>query len=144
MKNKEFAIWPIFGIDFTSRKYYRRRLALNAQALKEQREAIDNHADEYAKLDEMYRKQEEQLEASRNVAKNAVNDAARLKREIADQKKAYMRLAGSYEELEKELIEQKEEYAVLNGAYLDLKTRLQKYDRRRGKSGRFTKQQEQE
>lgn len=153
MKHKEFAIWPFLGLDMTPRKCYRYRLSLNKSVIDEQRKEID-------RLMGVGQLKEEQLEQLRSewsdtesansklIAENVTlkSEVKRFEAETKRQYKAYKALADRQEETEKELIDALEakkqteiENSMLQEQVARLERKLAKFDRPRGKKGRFHK-----
>lgn len=153
MKHKEFAIWPFLGLDMTPRKTYRYRLALN-------KSVIDEHRKEIDRLMGVVQLKEEQLEQLRSewsdtesansklIAENVTlkSEVKRFEAETKRQYKAYKTLAERQQDTEKELIDALEakkqteiEKDFLQEQVARLERKLAKFDRPRGKKGRFHK-----
>lgn len=156
MKLKEFAIWPMFGLDFTPRKTYRHHLALNKAAICELTKEVadwktksEKHSQDNVRLFEKWNKIENE---NRNlVAENQTlkDEVKRMADENKRQYKAYKALADRQDVTEKELediLQVKKDVEIDNDMLRDqvnrLERKLQRFDRSR-KKGRFSKPQPQ-
>lgn len=122
MENKEFAVFRLFGLDFTSRKFYRRRLAMQQSSINALIEA----------------NKESELEIQRKVsdatAKLNVADEALLAA-IED----YNRLREQLDEVRIRYSGLENEFKHLKSAYEQAKRELAKRHSKRGSNGRFVK-----
>ena len=122
MKNKEFAVYRFFGLDFTSRKVYRGMLALKQSALDAVGKEMKAMEEDCArKLTEATGK----LQAAENALKAAIDD--------------YNKVRGALEEASASLEQERSERKLLSQAFAKQKRELEKFDRKRGAKGRFVK-----
>lgn len=145
MKFKEFAIWPLMGLDFTPRKAYRYRLSLNQGAILGLREDIKNAKAEAEKYHDDYIASEKanlELEAENKTLKDELK---RLDGETKRQYKAYKALADRQETTEKELeaVLEAKKAVEIDNAMLQEKVewqmrKIKKLDQPR-KRGKFSK-----
>lgn len=152
MKHKEFAIWPLFGLDLTPRKTYRYRLSLNKSVIEAQREEIDELKKSAARLEQKLKEEQSynaateevnrKLEAEAQVYKSEIK---RLDGEVKRQYKAYKALAERQEVTEKELdaVLEAKKAVEIDNAMLQEKVewqmrKIKKLDQPR-KKGKFSK-----
>ena len=132
MKNKEFAVYRLFGLDLTSRKMYRRLLAMSKSAneatqrsyasLLKEHEALRDNRDELAKQNATL---QNKLHLSDGSLSAAIED--------------YNHLRASFEKVNSDYAKLEGEFKQLESAYAQAKRELAKYHSKRGKNGRFVK-----
>lgn len=131
MKNQNLAHTTLFGlVDVTKRSYYR--------------EVIAGLEEEIAELYEAQQRAEAQYVASQESLSQAAVDFNREKRRADELEKALEQVKADYEKKVIEFGKLSSRNNELQGAYNDAKRRLQKFDRQRGKGGRFTRKNNEE
>lgn len=131
MKNKQFAHSTLFGVlDITKRSYYRDHIAYLEAEMQYMSERLEKAVSQYSASQE-------------SLAQAAVdyNNEHRRAEELAKQME---KLKAEVEKMTLELNRATSRANELQGAYNDAKRRLQKWDRTRGKGGRFVRKANEE
>lgn len=125
MENKQYAVISLFGLDFTSRKHYRRLLALRDAAIASLRDANKKAADDIGAAKRDIDKIIHEWQSSQNALKAAKEDYNKLREALAM--------------TDEKLINVEAEKKQLESAYIQAKRELAKFKRTRGDKGRFVK-----
>lgn len=128
MENKQYAVISLFGLDFTSRRLYRRQLALRDAVIEQMRARNKEATNEIGSTRREIDKVILELQSSQNALKAAKEDYNKLREAIAM--------------TDETLINVEAEKKQLESAYIQAKRELAKFKRHRGAKGRFVKGEE--